>query len=137
MHKLNKCLFSSQFSLFGVELCPISTVLKPFFAKNAMISSNYLKMSGFSSRNVRYPRYEDADFLQLCPQRKCFSIPMERKSLPFFLGRGRQYPNQWTLITLFHYESSSSPEKTFLMNLDRVQKHIELPNTRHCNLEPS
>ena len=24
-------------------------------------------MSGFYSRNVRYPRYQDTDFLQLCP----------------------------------------------------------------------
>ena len=27
--------------------------------------SNYLKMSGFSSRNVRYPRYQDTDLLQV------------------------------------------------------------------------
>ena len=24
-------------------------------------------MSGFSSRNVQYPRYQDTDLLQLCP----------------------------------------------------------------------
>ena len=32
----------------------------------AKINSNYLKMSDFSSRNVRYPRYQDTDLLQLC-----------------------------------------------------------------------
>ena len=64
--KLNKCLFSSQFSSFGVELFQKSTVLEPFYAKNAKFSCNYLKMSGFSSRNVRYPRYQDTAFLQLC-----------------------------------------------------------------------
>ena len=30
-----------------------------------MISCNYLEMSGFSSRIVRYPRYQDTTFLQL------------------------------------------------------------------------
>ena len=58
-------MFSSQFSSFGVELFQKSTVLEPFYAKNAKFSCNYLKMSGFSSRNVRYPRYQDTDLLQL------------------------------------------------------------------------
>ena len=64
--KLNKCSFSSQFSSFGVELFKKSTVLEPFYAKNAKFSCNYLKMSRFSSRNVRYPRYQDTAFSQLC-----------------------------------------------------------------------
>ena len=34
--------------------------------QNAMIGSNFLKMSGFSSKNVWYPRYQDTGFLQLC-----------------------------------------------------------------------
>ena len=37
-----------------------------FYAKYAKISSNYMKMSGFPSRNVQYPRYQDTNFLQLC-----------------------------------------------------------------------
>ena len=31
-----------------------------------MIKNKYMKMSGFSSRNVRYPRYQDTNLLQLC-----------------------------------------------------------------------
>ena len=37
-----------------------------FSATHSKINSNYLKMSGLSSRNIRYPRYQDTDFLQLC-----------------------------------------------------------------------
>ena len=37
-----------------------------FYAKQNKISSNHLKISGFSAKNVRYPRYQDTDFLQLC-----------------------------------------------------------------------
>ena len=62
---LNKWLFPSQVYSFWVELCHKLTVLKPFYAKYAKICSNYLKMSGFPSRNVRYPRYQDTNFLQL------------------------------------------------------------------------
>ena len=42
----------------------IYTILS-FLVKYAKIDSNYLKMSGFSFRNVRYPRYQDTDLLQL------------------------------------------------------------------------
>ena len=55
-----------------------------FYAEYAMISSNYFKMSGFSSRNVRYPRYQDTDLLQLCA-----SIPQYNLSLVFVSGFSR------------------------------------------------
>ena len=61
---IEKCQFSSQVYAFGVELSYKFTVLKPFYAKYAKNCSNYLKMSGFFSRNVRYPRYQDTDFLE-------------------------------------------------------------------------
>ena len=63
---LNKCVFASLFHSFGVEVCHKSTVFKPFYAKYAKICTNYWKMSGFPSKNVRYPRYQDTDLLQLC-----------------------------------------------------------------------
>ena len=62
---LKKCLFFSQGYLFGGELCHKSTVFKPFYAKYAKICTNYWKMSGFPSKNVRYPRYQDTNILQL------------------------------------------------------------------------
>ena len=55
----------THFYLFVVDLCLKLTLLYPFGTKNYKISSIYLKMSGFSSRNVRYPRYQDTKFLQL------------------------------------------------------------------------
>ena len=63
--KFNKCYFSSQFSSLGVKLCHISNVVQPLYAKYANISNNTLKMSRFPSRNVRYPRYQDTNFLQV------------------------------------------------------------------------
>ena len=51
---LNKSLFSSQVYSFGVELCHKLTMLKPFDAIFVKICSNYLKISGYPSRNVRY-----------------------------------------------------------------------------------
>ena len=48
-------------------MCLKYAIFYPFNAKYSKISSNFLKMSGFSSKNVRYPRYQDTDFLQLCP----------------------------------------------------------------------
>ena len=57
--KLNKCLFSSKFSSFGVELCHKSTVLLTFYAKYVKMSRNYFIMSGFFSKIVQYPRYQD------------------------------------------------------------------------------
>ena len=63
---MNKCLFSSQFSSLGVELCHKPRVLYPFYAKYAQICCNYLKISGFSSKINWYPRYQDTSFLQLC-----------------------------------------------------------------------
>ena len=60
----NACSFHHFFS-FGVEMCHKLTVLRTFYAKNARNSSNYLKMSEFSFRNVRYPIYQDTDFMQL------------------------------------------------------------------------
>ena len=53
--RVAKSAFSSQFSNFGYKMCHKSTVLEPFYAKNANIDSNYLKTSGFSSKNVWYP----------------------------------------------------------------------------------
>ena len=41
------------------------TKLLPFFAKYIKIISNFLKMSQFSTKKVRYPRYKDTDFLQV------------------------------------------------------------------------
>ena len=58
--KLNKFLFSSEFYSFGVKPCNTSNLLF------AIISSNYVKMSEFPSKNVRYPRYQDTNHLQLC-----------------------------------------------------------------------
>ena len=59
-------MFSFQFSSFRVELCHKPTVLYPFYTKYAQINRNYLKMSGFSSRIVRYPGYQDTALVQLC-----------------------------------------------------------------------
>ena len=47
-------------------MCLKLTVLLPFCAKFTRINCNHLEMSGFSSKNIRYPRYQDTDFLQLC-----------------------------------------------------------------------
>ena len=66
-----------------------TTVLDPFYAKNAKISSNYLKMSRFSSRNVWYPRYQDTAFLQLCSEVAQIS---EEQTLP-----GQMLPGQMSL----------------------------------------
>ena len=57
--KFKKCLFSSQFHSFGVELYHNSKVLYRFYAKYAKISSNYLEMSTFPFRNFQYTRYQD------------------------------------------------------------------------------
>ena len=65
-HKSKYRLLFKSFLSFGVKVCNCLTFLYPFLAKYAKIDSNYLKMSGFSSRNVRYPRYQDTDLLQLC-----------------------------------------------------------------------
>ena len=64
--KLNKCLFSSWFYSIGLELCHKSKVLRHFYAKYAKICINYFKRSRLPPRNVRYPRYQDTDLLQLC-----------------------------------------------------------------------
>ena len=65
-HDIEQMLFSSKVYPFGVELFYKSTVSKHFYAKYANIYSNYLEMSGFPFKNVRYPRYQDTYFLQLC-----------------------------------------------------------------------
>ena len=44
----------------------VLTSLYHFLAKYASSNSNYFKISGFSSKNVQYPRYQDTDLLQLC-----------------------------------------------------------------------
>ena len=46
-----------------------------FSLKYAKIGSNFLKISGYSSRNVRYPKYQDTDLLQLC------TVPLWHPSL--------------------------------------------------------
>ena len=51
-----------------------------FSAKYAKISSNYLKMSAFSSRNVQYPRYQDTAFLQLW-EKSIIMYPDQEKSI--------------------------------------------------------
>ena len=61
-HEIKQMFAITLIFSFGVELCQYCSL----YAKYAMISGNYLKMSRFSSRNVRYPRYQDTDFLQLC-----------------------------------------------------------------------
>ena len=58
-------VFFSIFFIWSWTLSYINSNLA-FYAKCSMISSNCLKMTGFSSRNVRYPRYQDTDWLQLC-----------------------------------------------------------------------
>ena len=45
--ELNKCLFSSQFFSFWVELCHKSTVLEPFYSKNAKVSATIGKCPNF------------------------------------------------------------------------------------------
>ena len=65
-HKSKYMHVSYSIPLIWVELCFKATAFQPFHAKYARFSSSYLKMSGFSSKNVRYPRYQDTDFLQLC-----------------------------------------------------------------------
>ena len=57
--KFKKCLFSSQFHSFGVELYHNSKVLYRFYAKYTKISSKYLEMSTFPFRNFEYTRYQD------------------------------------------------------------------------------
>ena len=59
-------MFTSHLQSFAVELCKILIFLYPFIVKYANIKSIYLKMSAFCSKNVRYPRYQDTDLLQLC-----------------------------------------------------------------------
>ena len=54
----------------GVSLAIVTTIeveveLKLSLAK---CCKKYLKMSGFSSKNGRYPRYQETKFLQLCQQ---------------------------------------------------------------------
>ena len=58
-------MFFTHLYSFGYQLCLKLTELQRFDAKYAWITINYLKMSGFSFRNVRYPRYQDTEFLQL------------------------------------------------------------------------
>ena len=62
--KVNIGLFSVHLWAFGVELYHRWTLFYPVLIKYAKINSNYLKMTGFSSRNVRYPRYQNTDLLQ-------------------------------------------------------------------------
>ena len=45
--KLNKCLFSSQFSSFGVELCHKSIVLQPFMLNMRLLAVTILKCPDF------------------------------------------------------------------------------------------
>ena len=45
--KLNKCLFSSQFSTFGVELCQKSTVWCLFIPKKLRLSATIWKFSDY------------------------------------------------------------------------------------------
>ena len=59
----NVCFFTSIFFILSWTVSWIYSN-EAFLCQNAKISSNYLKMSGFSSRNVRYPRYQDTDLLQ-------------------------------------------------------------------------
>ena len=54
------------FYSYGVDIYLKCTIVQPFNAKYTKIGSNLLKMSGFSFRNVRYPRYQDTGLLQLC-----------------------------------------------------------------------
>ena len=60
----HRLVFTPLYS-FGVEVCLKLTILWPFYVKFIWIYCNYLKMSGFSSKNVRYPRYQDTKFLLL------------------------------------------------------------------------
>ena len=46
-------------------------ILSPFYTKFAKIDSSYLKMSGFSTRNVRCPRYQDTNLLSGLKVNEC------------------------------------------------------------------
>ena len=60
----HRLVFCSFIVIWNSIVSYIKTILS-FYTKYAKIYSNYLKMSGFSFRNVRYPRYQDTDLLQL------------------------------------------------------------------------
>ena len=79
--KVNLDLLSTHSESFWVELCQKLSFLYPLSAKYDKKYSYYFKMSEFSPRNVRYPRYQDTDLLQLCPG-YYFSIPQ----FWFFIG---------------------------------------------------
>ena len=77
--KVNIGLISVHLWSCGVEFCRILTLFYFVLTKYAKINSNYLKMSGLSSRNVRYPRYQDTDLLQLWSYKfvshnKCYDL---------------------------------------------------------------
>ena len=65
-HKSNPRILFQSFLIIWSNCVNRLLFLHPFQAKFGKINSNYLIMSGFSSRNLRYPRYQDTDLLQLC-----------------------------------------------------------------------
>ena len=64
--KVNTWLVRTYMNSFGVGLCLKLTVIYTLLAKDACNCRNYLKMSGFPSRIIRYSRYKDTDLSQLC-----------------------------------------------------------------------
>ena len=52
-------------NLIYLDVSQLNKTIIIIIIKYAKISCNFLKMSGFSSKNVRYPRYQDTGFLQL------------------------------------------------------------------------
>ena len=67
--KLNKCLFSYQFSSFGVEMCHESTVLGTLYCKNAKRQDFFPEMSCIL--DTRIPPFCNSGNISFKMKRKC------------------------------------------------------------------